>query len=102
MKIEIHKISNPELVKKSYQMRIEFREAFSDSDYEQRLISDLDMEWEKIGVHYLWHIGDKFADGFFDDFNEMKISLNNIIEATKKVLDNYDEKILSVNFKDIN
>jgi hypothetical protein len=102
MKIIIIKDVNQELKGKSYQMRIEFCEAFSGSNYELQLIEKLDLEWKKIGVYYFWHIGVNFADGFFDDFNGMKISLNEIITNTQKPLNQYSDKILSVTFRDIN
>lgn len=102
MEIIVNKISNPNLNIKSYQMRIEFREIFYESDYEKLLINDLDSEWKQIGVYYLWHIGDNFAEGFFDDFDDMKITLNEIIEITKNVLEKYNDEVLSITFKDIN
>ena len=102
MEIIVNKISNPNLNIKSYQMRIEFREIFYESDYEKLLINDLDSEWKQLGVYQLWHIGDNFAEGFFDDFDDMKITLNEIIEITKNVLEKYNDEVLSITFKDIN
>jgi hypothetical protein len=65
MQINRYKISKLELKSKSYQMRIEFQERFTNSDYEEQFIIDLDLEWKKIEVHYFWHIGENFVDGFF-------------------------------------
>lgn len=102
MKVFINKVSGPNLKTKSYQMRIEFSEPFSDTDFERQLIEHLDLEWKKIGVYYFWHVGFDFADGFFDDFNNMKVPLEKIIETTKESLNKYKDKILSITFKDIN
>jgi hypothetical protein len=102
MDVKIIKVSNPILGIKSYQMRIEFNQTFNDSVFERQLIEDFDLEWKKIGVHYLWHIGENFADGFFDDFNGLKISISEIIENSKITIEKYKDKILSITFKDIN
>ncbi|HGE5775886.1 TPA: hypothetical protein ACGGHC_002726 [Flavobacterium psychrophilum] len=83
-------------------MRIEFRKTFSDSIYEQKLITDFDSEWKKIGVYFLWHIGENFAEGFFEDFNNLKITFEEIVESSKIIISNYNEKILSVIFKEVN
>lgn len=101
-KIKVIKESNSNFEYKSFQMRIEFGESFSDSDYEKQLIKDFDEEWKKIGVFYFWHIGEDFADGFFEDFNEVKITLDEIIASTRKNLDSYKDKIKTITFKDIN
>jgi hypothetical protein len=45
MQVDIYKISKLDLNSKSYQMRIEFKEKFTDSDYEEQFIIDLDLEW---------------------------------------------------------
>ena len=100
--IKIIKVSDSDLKIRSFQMRIEFNETFSDSIYERELIESFDLEWKKIGVHYFWHIGETFADGFFDDFNNLKITLDEIVENSKLMIEKYNDKILSVTFKDIN
>lgn len=102
MEFKIIKVSNSELKTKSYQMRIQFKSAFANSDFEIPLIDDFDKEWQQIGVYYSWHIGENFADGFFDDFNNLKISLETIAEASTFLLNKYNEKIVSVIFKEIN
>lgn len=102
MKIEIIKEANLKLKEKSYQLRIEFRDNFYESDYEKLLIQDLDKAWLEIGVSYFWHIGENFADGFFIDFNEGKINLEDIISTTQKTLKRYEDKIVLLKFRDTN
>lgn len=102
MQVNIYKISKLDLNSKSYQMRIEFKEKFTDSDYEEQFIIDLDLEWKKIEVHYCWHIGENFVDGFFDDFDNLKIKIDDIISSAKKALIKYKEKIVVINFTEIN
>jgi hypothetical protein len=39
---------------------------------------------------------------FFDDFDNLKIKIEDIISSTKKALIKYEEKIVVINFTEIN
>ncbi len=102
MKIEIIKEEMEYLKGKSYQMRIDFLTEFCDSHFETQFVEDLDNTWREIGVFYMWHIGQNFVDGFFEDAKNLTTQLSDIINATEQTLTKYESHISQVIFKDIN
>ena len=102
MKIEIIKEEVTSLRAKSYQMRIDFVKEFCDSDFETQFIKDLDDAWREIGVFYMWHIGQNFVDGFFEDAKNLATQFSDIIKATEKALCKYEYHISQVIFKNVN
>jgi len=102
MRLEVNKLSDQNLKYKSFQLRIEFKEQFYNSDFENDLINKLDNAWKNIGVIFFWNIGESFADGFFDDFHKKNIELKTIIDTTKATLSQYENKISKLTFRDIN
>jgi hypothetical protein len=102
MKIEKIKETNIALGMKSFQMRIEFADKFCESSYEHEFVKECDDSWERMGIYYMWHIGENLAEGFFSDFNKKIIDFDEIILVTLGALKNYEAHISKVVFKEIN